>query len=101
MRIQHGCRFHAYYYVTIDFPHWHHAHAQIHIHSMLASHSTQKKGLVVSLLALKPEDHGKGTVLEVTAGGKHWHCQTVHVILEDERVGKDLLGHGGITARSA
>ena len=28
------------------------------------------KGLVATLLALKPEDHGKSTALEITAGGK-------------------------------
>jgi hypothetical protein len=28
------------------------------------------KGLVASLLALKPEDHGKSNTLEINAGGK-------------------------------
>ena len=40
------------------------------------------KGLVVSLLALKPEDHGKSTALEISAGGKLYN-----VVVEDERVG--------------
>jgi hypothetical protein len=49
------------------------------------------KGLVATLLALKPEDHGKSTTLEITAGGKLYN-----VVVEDERVGKDLLECGGI-----
>jgi structural maintenance of chromosome 2 len=52
------------------------------------------KGLVASLLALKPEDHGKSTALEIAAGGKLYN-----VIVEDERVGKDLLERGGIKKR--
>lgn len=52
------------------------------------------KGLVASLLALQPEDHGKSTALEIAAGGKLYN-----VIVEDERVGKDLLERGGIKKR--
>jgi chromosome segregation ATPase len=52
------------------------------------------KGLVASLLALKPEDHGKSTALEIAAGGKLYN-----VVVEDERVGKDLLERGGIRKR--
>jgi len=52
------------------------------------------KGLVASLLALKPEDHGKSTALEIAAGGKLYN-----VIVENERVGKDLLERGGIKKR--
>ena len=52
------------------------------------------KGLVGSLLALKPEDHGKSTALEIAAGGKLYN-----VIVEDERVGKDLLERGGMRKR--
>ncbi|KAI0247376.1 condensin complex subunit SMC2 [Lactifluus subvellereus] len=52
------------------------------------------KGLVASLLALKPEDHGKSTALEIAAGGKLYN-----VVVEDERVGKDLLERGGIKKR--
>jgi chromosome segregation ATPase len=44
------------------------------------------KGLVTTLLTLKPEDHGKSTMLEITAGGKLYN-----VIVEDEHMGKDLL----------
>ncbi|KAH9957622.1 hypothetical protein BC827DRAFT_1385516 [Russula dissimulans] len=52
------------------------------------------KGLIASFLALKPEDHGKSTALEIAAGGKLYN-----VIVEDERVGKDLLERGGIKRR--
>jgi structural maintenance of chromosome 2 len=49
------------------------------------------KGLVATLLTLKPEDHGKSTTLEITAGGK-----LDNVVVEDECVGKDLLKRGSI-----
>jgi chromosome segregation ATPase len=49
------------------------------------------KGLVATLLMLKPEDHGKSTMLKITAGSK-----LDNVIVEDERMGKDLLKCGGI-----
>ncbi|KAI0296748.1 condensin complex subunit SMC2 [Multifurca ochricompacta] len=52
------------------------------------------KGLVASLLALKPEDQGKSTALEIAAGGKLYN-----VVVEDERTGKDLLERGGIKKR--
>ncbi|KAI9439026.1 condensin complex subunit SMC2 [Lactarius indigo] len=52
------------------------------------------KGLVASLLALKPEDHGKSTALEIAAGGKLYN-----VVVENERIGKDLLERGGIKKR--
>jgi structural maintenance of chromosome 2 len=48
------------------------------------------KGLIASLLALKPEDHGKSTALEIAAGGKLYN-----VVVDDERMGKDLLERGG------
>jgi structural maintenance of chromosome 2 len=47
------------------------------------------KGLVASLLALKPEDRGKSTALEIAAGGKLYN-----VVVEDERVER-----GGIKKR--
>jgi hypothetical protein len=49
------------------------------------------KGLVTTLLVLKPKDHGKSTTLEITAGGKLYN-----VVVEDEHVGKDLLKCSGI-----
>jgi len=49
------------------------------------------KGLIASPLALKPEDHGKSTALEIAAGGKLYN-----VVVEDERVAKDLLECGGM-----
>jgi structural maintenance of chromosome 2 len=52
------------------------------------------KGLVASLLALKPEDHGKSTALEIAAGGKLYN-----VIVEYKHMGKDLLKRGGIKKR--
>ena len=51
---------------------------------------------VKDLLALKPEDHGKSTALEIAAGGKLYN-----VVVEDERVGKDLLERGGMKKRVA
>ncbi len=35
------------------------------------------RGLVVLLLALKPEDHGKSTVLEIAAGRKLYKMQNI------------------------
>jgi hypothetical protein len=52
------------------------------------------KGLIASLFELKPEDHGKSTALEIAAGGKLYN-----VVVEDERMGKDLLERGGIKRR--
>jgi structural maintenance of chromosome 2 len=49
------------------------------------------KGLVATLLVLKPKDHGKSTMLEITAGSKLYN-----VVVEDECVGKDLLKCSGI-----
>ena len=42
--------------------------------------------MVLSLVALKPEDHGNSTALKIATGGKLYN-----VVVEDERVGKDLL----------
>ena len=53
------------------------------------------RGLGASLLALKPED-GKSTALEVAEGGKLYN-----VVVEDERIGKDLLKRGGMKKREA
>jgi structural maintenance of chromosome 2 len=52
------------------------------------------KDLVASLLALKPEDHGKSTALEITAGGKLYNA-----VVENECVGKSLLEQGRIKKR--
>ncbi|KAH9958739.1 SMCs flexible hinge [Russula dissimulans] len=52
------------------------------------------KGLIASLFELKPEDHGKSTALEIAAGGKLYN-----VVVEDERMGKDLPERGGIKRR--
>ena len=52
------------------------------------------KGLVASLLALKHENHGKSTALEIAAGGKLYN-----VVVEDERIGTGLLERGWIKKR--
>jgi structural maintenance of chromosome 2 len=52
------------------------------------------KGLVASLVALKPEDYNKSTALEITAGGKLYN-----VVVQDERVGKELLERGRLKKR--
>jgi hypothetical protein len=49
------------------------------------------KGLVASLLALKPENHEKSTAFEFATSGKLYN-----VVVEDERVGKGLLKRGGV-----
>ena len=53
---------------------------------------TQGQGPLRIALALKPEDHGKSTVLEIAVGGKLYKSNAV---TEDERMNKDLA-HGGI-----
>jgi hypothetical protein len=52
------------------------------------------KGLVASLLALKPENHEKSTALEFAASGK-----LCNVVVEDERVGNGLLERGRVKNR--
>ena len=52
------------------------------------------KGLVASLIHLSPEDYNKSTALEITAGGKLYN-----VVVQDERVGQDLLQNGRLKKR--
>ena len=52
------------------------------------------KGLVVSLITLDPADYPKSTALEISAGAKLYN-----VVVEDERIGKDLLQHGKLKKR--
>ena len=52
------------------------------------------EGIVASLFALKPEDHGKSTALEIAPGGKLYN-----VAMEDERVGKGPLERARIKKR--
>ncbi|KAI0052778.1 condensin complex subunit SMC2 [Auriscalpium vulgare] len=52
------------------------------------------KGLVASLISLKSEDYGKSTALEIAAGGKLYN-----VVVEDERVGGELLKNGKLKKR--
>ncbi|KAH7910428.1 condensin complex subunit SMC2, partial [Hygrophoropsis aurantiaca] len=52
------------------------------------------KGLVATLTSIPPEHRNKATALEVVAGGKLYN-----VVVEDERVGKDLLQKGKLKKR--
>lgn len=52
------------------------------------------KGLVASLIHLKEEDFPKSTALEITAGGRLYN-----VVVQDEKVGKDLLQNGKLKKR--
>ncbi|KII90449.1 hypothetical protein PLICRDRAFT_157597 [Plicaturopsis crispa FD-325 SS-3] len=55
---------------------------------------SQVKGLVASLISLSPTDFDKSTALEITAGAKLYN-----VVVQDEKVGKDLLQHGRLKKR--
>jgi structural maintenance of chromosome 2 len=52
------------------------------------------KGLVASLISLEAKDYDKSTALEITAGGKLYN-----VVVDDERVGKELLQNGKLKKR--
>ncbi|TDL23473.1 condensin complex subunit SMC2 [Rickenella mellea] len=52
------------------------------------------KGLVASLIHLDAKDYNKSTALEITAGGKLYN-----VVVEDEKIGKDLLQNGKLKKR--
>ncbi|KAF7981509.1 hypothetical protein HWV62_33069 [Athelia sp. TMB] len=52
------------------------------------------KGLVASLIGLEPEHYNKSTALEITAGGKLYN-----VVVENEKVGKELLTNGKLKKR--
>ncbi|KAH0835738.1 condensin complex subunit SMC2 [Lanmaoa asiatica] len=52
------------------------------------------KGLVATLTSVPPEHSNKGTALEIAAGGKLYN-----VVVQDERVGKDLLQNGKLKKR--
>ncbi|KAI0075030.1 hypothetical protein K474DRAFT_1461296 [Panus rudis PR-1116 ss-1] len=52
------------------------------------------KGLVASLVSLDSADYNKSTALEITAGGRLYN-----VVVEDERVGKELLQNGRLKKR--
>ena len=55
---------------------------------------TKVKGLVASLITLDPADYAKSTALEISAGAKLYN-----VVVEDEKIGKDLLQHGKLKKR--
>jgi structural maintenance of chromosome 2 len=52
------------------------------------------KGLVASLISLKPSDYDKATALEITAGGRLYN-----VIVQDPQVGQDLIDKGHLRKR--
>ena len=52
------------------------------------------KGLVASLISLKPSDYDKATALEITAGGRLYN-----VIVQDPQVGQDLIDKGRLRKR--
>ena len=52
------------------------------------------KGLVASLITLDSEHHNKATALEVAAGGRLYN-----VVVENEKIGKDLLTNGRLRKR--
>ena len=51
-------------------------------------------GLVATLTSVPPEHSNKATALEIAAGGKLYN-----VVVQDERVGKDLLQNGKLKKR--
>ncbi|KAH8105378.1 condensin complex subunit SMC2 [Cristinia sonorae] len=55
---------------------------------------SQVKGLVASLVSIKPGDYNKATALEITAGARLYN-----VVVENERVGKELLQNGRLKKR--
>jgi structural maintenance of chromosome 2 len=52
------------------------------------------KGLVASLISLAPEEYNKSTALEIAAGGRLYN-----VVVDNERVGKELLQNGRLRKR--
>ncbi|KAI6127030.1 condensin complex subunit SMC2 [Pisolithus sp. B1] len=52
------------------------------------------KGLVATLTSIPPEHQNKATALEIAAGGKLYN-----VVVEDERIGKELLQNGKLKKR--
>ncbi len=52
------------------------------------------KGLVASLISLDGEHNNKSTALEVAAGGRLYN-----VVVENEKIGKDLLTNGRLRKR--
>ncbi|OJA21244.1 hypothetical protein AZE42_02525 [Rhizopogon vesiculosus] len=55
---------------------------------------TKVKGLVANLTSISPQHHNKSQALEIAAGGKLYN-----VVVEDEKVGKDLLQNGKLKKR--
>ncbi|KAG1760257.1 condensin complex subunit SMC2 [Suillus occidentalis] len=55
---------------------------------------TKVKGLVANLTSIPPQHQNKSQALEIVAGGKLYN-----VVVEDEKVGKDLLQNGKLKKR--
>ncbi|TCD71064.1 Structural maintenance of chromosomes protein 2 [Steccherinum ochraceum] len=55
---------------------------------------SQVKGLVATLISLDEKHYNKATALEITAGGRLYN-----VVVDNERVGKELLQHGKLKKR--
>lgn len=52
------------------------------------------KGLAAQLIALPEENYNKATALEIVAGGRLFN-----VVVQNEKVGSDLLKKGGLKKR--
>lgn len=52
------------------------------------------KGVAATLMTLSQEHYNKATALEIAGGGKIFN-----VVIEDEKVGKDLIKSGGLKKR--
>lgn len=52
------------------------------------------KGFTASLISLPEQHYNKATALEIAAGGKLYH-----VVVEDEKVGKDIIKSGNLKRR--
>ena len=52
------------------------------------------KGLIATLISLPDKHFDKSTALEIAAGGRLYN-----VVVQDEKVGKDLLEHGKLKKR--
>ena len=55
---------------------------------------TKVKGLVASLVSLDKVNYNAATALEITAGGRLYN-----VVVESDKVGKDLLTNGRLKRR--
>jgi structural maintenance of chromosome 2 len=54
----------------------------------------QVRGVAASLISLESQHYNKATALEIAAGGKLFQ-----IVVENERIGKDLIDHGKLKKR--